>query len=169
MSDIEDIRLKILNRKEDRWQKQLDLLKRYKKTLIVFKFNIPDWPKSTLKITRAAEIAIQQFKEYLLINGLRIIRLESVFDDLGPEYFILVNDTSKKAKGLAVKFEEQHQIGRLLDIDIMDKSGDVLNRDIKRRCFICSKSAIDCMRQQNHKTNILRDYFDAIIDDYLSV
>ncbi|HUT82986.1 MAG TPA: citrate lyase holo-[acyl-carrier protein] synthase [Candidatus Bathyarchaeia archaeon] len=167
MNDLNDIRWKILDAKESRWNFQKELLTIYHQPIISFKFNIPSWPKISDEIQQAFYFSLTDFQTFLRKLNINFKLLDQKTTVLGPEAFFISSLNADELKQMAISFEEEHIIGRLIDIDILDISGSVIDRTIKRRCFLCNKIAIDCMREQHHSQTELRDFFDHLVKNYL--
>ncbi len=167
LSNLDKIRLEILDAKEKRWLKQKALVSKSKLNLISFKFNIPSWPKKSSTINRTFKIALRDF--HLFLDKKRVnYKTENSSDTLlGPETFLLSSVDTQELKNLAIDFEETHHIGRLLDLDVINTNGEALERKTKRQCYLCGEIAITCMRNLTHSPEELREYFDHKIREYL--
>lgn len=166
MNDKESIKKKILELKENKWLKQISLVKKYKVNLISYKFNIPSWPKSSLAIIKAFNNSLSDFQKYLIINSIPF-DLSSVEEtELGPTAIIITKYSAEKLKELTIIFEENYPIGRLLDIDVMNQKGVYLDREIKRKCLLCVDLSIDCMQLKKHDPIEVRKFFDKQIQQF---
>ena len=76
------IRMKILEIKEKRWQKQVELVKKFKVNLISFKLNVPSWPKSSHEIFRAFDKSLIDFQKFLAMNQIYFDLLFSSVQEL---------------------------------------------------------------------------------------
>lgn len=157
----------MLNAKEAFWLKEQDIVRKNKMPLITFKFNIPTIPKNSPPISQAFIKALKDFLQFLGKINDNFTIIEQSENVLGPYALILIKFNSKLLKKKAIKFENEHKIGRLFDIDIMDELGRVLNRTKKRKCFLCDNPAIICMRLNKHSQNEVRSFFDEKIKSYL--
>jgi holo-ACP synthase CitX len=167
-NSLENIRKTILERKEKRWQFQLQLIKKYDSPVISFRFNIPSWPKNSESINTAFLIVSQEFENYLNNLSIHFQKKSSKFDIIGPECYYLFDGKAHFIKKQTIAFEKKHPIGRLLDIDILMKTGKPIERETKRLCFICNNDlAINCMRKANHSPIEARKIFDKKINDFL--
>jgi len=167
LSDIDDLRRQILDAKEARWFKQKAFVNLYKSTLIAFKMNIPSWPKISTDIVAVFHKSLEIFKERLNNSKITFHLLDIQETLLGPEAFISTKVNADDIKELAIHFEEHHTIGRFFDVDIIDSKGKIIERKIKRTCFLCQEQAIDCMRNQKHSSEEIKEYFDKKIANYL--
>lgn len=168
MNNLELVRKKILDAKEERWIKQLAFIKKYKTTICSFKFNIPSWPKQSPQILKVWEKALLDFEIFLHENKIDYQILEKNQTILGPEAFLKTTMNPSFFKKWAIKFEENYVIGRLIDIDVLDINANPIEREIKRKCFICDNLAITCMRTNKHTTEEIRKKFDTILNKSIS-
>ena len=167
MSNLDRIRLEILETKEKRWLKQKEIVSKSNKNLRSFKFNIPSWPKRSPIIELAFKRSQSDFYQFLDKKRIGYTIIESTITVLGPEFFILSSLEAQELKDLAVDFEETHHIGRLIDLDVIKVNGKAIERKTKRQCYLCNEIAITCMRNLTHSPEELREYFDKKIREYL--
>ena len=160
---------KLLQSREQRWRRQQQLiLKHPEATLVCLTVIMPGPVKrntQSLTVARAAIVAIQQtFADSVL--QLTNHDLETGFEaymltSLGP------NDAKHKACGL----EDTHPLGRLFDVDVIDKKGLPISRSTigktPRRCLLCDHEARYCMRNHSHTQEELHQKIAEMIDDYV--
>ena len=163
MNSLDIIRKEILDAKEARWKKQLGLIDKYQSPIISFKFNIPSWPKTSRIIEVAWEKSLNEFIQLLKKKSINFTLLEKEKTALGPEAFIQIEMNAKQAKKITIDFEERFEIGRLLDLDVIDINKKPVEREIKRKCYICNDIAINCMRANKHTPEEAREFFDKIL------
>ena len=163
MNSLDKIRKEILDAKETRWKKQLAFIDKYHFPIIGFKFNIPSWPKTSRIIEVAWEKSLNDFLLFLQKKRVDFLLLEKDKTVLGPEAFIRIDLKAKQAKEITIDFEESFEIGRLLDIDIIDIDKKPIEREIKRKCYICDDIAFNCMRANRHAPEEAREFFDRIL------
>ncbi|NHJ49972.1 MAG: citrate lyase holo-[acyl-carrier protein] synthase [Asgard group archaeon] len=163
MSNTDDIRKKMLETKEQRWQKQKELVKKFKVNLLSFKFNIPALPKADEPIKKAFVKSLNDFSKYLFMNRISFDYISGETTVLGFEAYLISKHPARKLKELTIAFEEDYPIGRILDIDVMDQKGNYLDRENKRKCFLCDDSAIKCIRTRKHSLKDLRKFVDEKI------
>ena len=167
MSDQNEIQKLILDAKEVRWLKQKDYLSDYGPTILSFKLNIPYWPKISEEIIFVYDRSLKSFEKFLAEKKLTPKLLSEEQTALGPAAFIHINDHPRKIKEAAIIFEENFEIGRLLDIDVLSKDGLPIERDIKRSCLICDDVSINCMRSNKHTSKEVREVFDKMIELFM--
>jgi len=168
MSDQLEIQKQILDAKENRWLKQKQYLTEFGSVIISFKLNIPHWPKISDEILSVFNLTLNDFEKYLVKNKMSYKILAKDKTVLGPEAFFHINEQPSKIKELTVAFEENFDIGRLLDIDVLNNDGIPLERAVKRSCLLCVDIAINCMRSGKHTSKEIRAVFDKIIVSFSS-
>lgn len=76
-----------------------------------------------------------------------------------------------EAKRMACHIEEEHPLGRLFDIDVIDPTGTPVSRQSigaePRRCLICEREARYCMRNHTHSREELQARIEKIVDEYV--
>ncbi len=84
------------------------------------------------------------------------------------EYILKVIDESdaKKIKAITSNIEDEHIIGRYIDIDVYSNSFINLSRKKARKCLICDKIAFECNREKKHSVDILLKKFKTDINDF---
>ncbi|GAM77859.1 apo-citrate lyase phosphoribosyl-dephospho-CoA transferase [Vibrio ishigakensis] len=88
-------------------------------------------------------------------TSLNILRQEQFNHKAGYHYLVAVNyhdaDEIKKAM---IALEESLPLGRLMDIDVIDRDGKPLSRTKlgfgQRQCIVCDQPAKACARSQAH-------------------
>lgn len=74
--------------------------------------------------------------------------------------------SAETAKTELSKIEEEHPIGRLIDIDVTEKASDrSMSRGKLRKCFLCGEAAFVCARRGGHKKESLISYFKERVED----
>jgi Phosphoribosyl-dephospho-CoA transferase (holo-ACP synthetase) len=71
-----------------------------------------------------------------------------------------------------ITLEQQHPLGRLFDLDVLQADGRSLSRrefDLPpRRCLICDELAAACGRSRRHSSEELQVRIHQILHTYLS-
>lgn len=152
----------VLEAKEKRKVYQEELIRKYKKPLISFTLNIPGEIKKSPLYKRIHDEGIEAIKTAVSDSG--TIIYETVFDlNTGNEAFFVIDQYSGIIlKEKMVLIEENHKLGRILDIDVISERGiPISRRDIckpERQCMICGSPAIICMWEKKHTIDELLDY-----------
>ena len=146
----------ILKAREERWLRRCQLVEHYQSPVISITLNIPG-PEKTKKLYQEAHKKISQdFCQYLKDQGHVSLVEEYRFTADGPEaYLILVGKHSAwELKKVAIEFENNHPLGRLVDIDIMDEEKNIISRNnlgkLERKCLLCAAPARECIINRKH-------------------
>lgn len=142
----------LLNARDARRGRQLSLLEKYPdSTLIVLTVNIPGSEKRTADSLTIADRGVEALSE--LFAG-KIIYEQHLDLPTGRESYFMVSLPSDEVKTLTTGIEDEHPLGRLMDIDVFLPDGTPLSRrdtdTPARRCLICGDDARACMRNQTH-------------------
>ena len=90
--------------------------------------------------------------------------------ETGYEAYLITDLPLLEAKRIAVQIEDTHPLGRLFDIDIIDKDGVPVSRDRvgsnPRRCLVCDREARYCMRMRWHTQEEIWERINAMVDEY---
>ena len=134
--------------------------------------NIPGYPKSNEIVTSFFETTLSSLKIFLSANRISIKDEINIIDGAG-NFFLAKIDVSnsdlKSIKNLTESFEERHELGRLIDVDIFDTNNLPISSGKHKSCFICEdKSALECMREQTHTFKELRTVMFKRINNYCS-
>ena len=130
--------------------------------VVSVKANIPGANKNT----PTAYLATSYFARLAELSGVSGLRAYGGAD--GRCYIGRCYDAIEAKRALS-KIEEEHPIGRLIDIDVTDRTADrSLSRGGMRRCFLCGQAAFVCARLGTHKADELISFFDKSIIDYFT-
>ena len=109
----------------------------------------------------------------LLTNELKIETRECLVErdlNTGYEAYLITPLPLLEAKRVAVEIEDTHPLGRLFDIDVIDKQGIPVSRDRvggqPRRCLVCDHEARYCMRMRWHTQEEIWARIRQLTDDY---
>lgn len=166
----------ILANKEAREKHKRTLLSNNQdKTLISVSFNIPGDIKNNANISQGFRKVINDLEHYLRTNDLTVAFKEQLSKPTGPEAYFLVNShESTKIKQIFIDYEKDHQMGRLLDIDVyqlVDNRLQLIDRALlqqePRLCYICAQPAKECARNQTHSISELRAKINGMFEELL--
>lgn len=135
--------------------------------LVSFTLNIPGNIKQ-FPLARAA------FSEGLgLLRdafGPAILKEEAADKPTGSEALLVLAADPAEIKRKTVAMEDNHPLGRLFDMDVLDADGLSLSRTdlgaAQRTCLICGQSAKVCGRSRAHSLDQLRTRIGQLLDDY---
>ena len=106
------------------------------------------------KLTRDAKIIFGAAIDEITNANLKIQKIQKYEVASGFEAQISVNENAMKLKKITVQIEENHPLGRFMDIDIISSSKKQISREElfmpARKCFICGYDAKLCARSAKH-------------------
>ncbi|MDY0024063.1 MAG: triphosphoribosyl-dephospho-CoA synthase [Candidatus Izemoplasmatales bacterium] len=151
-----DIKEKILLGREERANIIKEYLKEYQ-TVLSIKANLVGSEKNS-------------YLSYLLINAFSFLIRELKpgkniynFNDDGPYLLLLFNnDLSKDIKRLTIAYENNHELGRFVDIDVYNCNGQI-SRETKRKCYLCDDIAYNCIVSMKHSQTELLNFMEEKI------
>ena len=142
---------KFLEFREERVELQNSLIKKYSLPLIAVRTNYPGENKLEALAVRIADIAAEEMKECF---SEKIVYRETLENLEGKIYLFVIDEKAENIKKTTVYFEENHILGRCVDIDVYDTEGNGLSRSQfgyeKRKCLICDEMAFVCGRAMKH-------------------
>jgi len=163
----------VLHAREDRVKRQIELLKKYHAPLLSVTLNIPGSTKDNDPIRYIFFECLQAVKGILKKNkNIEILYEAVVFGADGPESLLVVGNISLiDLKKIAVKIEDEHSVGRLFDIDVIDEkyhkiSRQEVNKPL-RKCIICNNQAYHCIALRKHLRKDIIEKAHKLIDDYI--
>ena len=153
----------ILDCREKRVTIQNEMIKKYKLPIISFTMNIPGPIKTNDEIKKAFDIGKNLILEKLKENNIEILEIQELNENTGNELFISVDSQAKKIKDITITIEENTELGRLFDIDVIDVNFKKLSRKSFRKCLICEEQAQECGRSRKHSVKELQDKIEEIL------
>jgi holo-ACP synthase len=90
----------------------------------------------------------------------------------GPTAFYVLRGDSRTLKENAVFIEQNHELGRFVDIDVYDIDEEYAITRIElyyepRKCFLCDSSAQECGRNKTHPVEELIAFMEERVKEYL--
>lgn len=168
----------MLSAREQRAERQKALLSEYHSPLICFTMNIPGPVKSGEEIHAAFSEGIRRIRRALASGtendaetSFHILHEEYSEAKSGYEYYVAVSGSAAALKRICTGIEEADRLGRLFDIDILDRDGRKESRKTlglpPRRCLLCGRDARICGRSRAHELPALQQEVLKIIEDEL--
>lgn len=146
--------LEMMNARELRCQLQQHLLHKYKKPLICLTLNIPGPVKMLPGVPKAYEAGCRRIEESLKKNLMLIEHLNTIKEKTGYEAFYSVDASPEFIKEHMIALEDQDELGRLFDIDVLRLDGTKVSREelglAARSCLLCKEPAHACSRSRAH-------------------
>lgn len=148
----------ILDAREQRAQKQKDLLSQYGKTLLCFTMNIPGPEKFNRDVAIGFYLGCWFLEDSL--RGHKILHKERITKNAGCEAYYVVDIPPRQLKEMVMELEEIDPVGRLFDMDVMTlEDGKISRRDLghkPRKCLICDNDAAICASTRAHGLDALQ-------------
>jgi holo-ACP synthase/triphosphoribosyl-dephospho-CoA synthase len=160
----------VLADREDRARRQGELLRRFGAPLICLTMNIPGPHKNFPWARRCFFAGLEALKQNLRAQETSIRHEESAEGPAGYRAFIAAAGNGPELKAAALRIEETHPLGRLLDIDVLDNKGKISRAALdagERTCLICGNSAFACGRSRAHSTEELTAAVIHIMERFL--
>lgn len=152
----------ILKAREERL---LNIQRLFDKALICVKANIPGNDKQI----RIAYILIRIFKN-IIIKQIKVFDI-LYFDSYDGPYYLLRVDNNLSLKKQLIDIEETHPLGRFIDLDFFSANDKSVYRNElnlpPRKCYLCNKYAIMCIRNQSHSVSELLAFINKEVEKYL--
>jgi holo-ACP synthase/triphosphoribosyl-dephospho-CoA synthase len=161
----------MLDRREARAADQRRLQAETGMPLISFTLNIPG-PYKNAPLVRQCFDEGRRLIERVLRE--RNIPVQGIVDHAaaptGPEITYALPAKPRELKSLMIPLEETHPLGRLFDIDVLDRDGRILDgrelRGRERSCLICGGPVWRCARERTHSAADLSRRAFEIMDAY---
>ena len=143
----------ILAARERRYQKKLRMSELLKKTVVSITVNVPHEMRLSKRCLLFHREMVGRVRLYLQNLGYTPENFVCDADEDGPYVLFALSASALTTKRLCVTFENNEPGGRLLDIDVL-ADGLVIGREEigqkRRRCFLCSRPAHECVAYQRH-------------------
>ena len=132
---------------------QQNYIDTYHASVISFCMNIPGPVKTNDTIKKAFEAGAAEIFNVLAAQKIPVLTQCSFHDKTGDELLLCVNADAAFLKKLMCDIEENHSLGRLYDIDVIEKTGTKLSRPSYRKCIFCDCQAQECARSRKHSVD----------------
>ncbi len=165
-SNVNHVNLdEMLERREKRANLQAELLRKYHETVISFTMNIPGQIKTSKLIRAGFEIGKKSLLEKLHAKNFQINSMFEIHEKTGDELLLSIKADADELKQIAISIEEQNDLGRLFDIDVINSQGEKISRDKFRKCLICDRQAQECARSRTHSVSEMQDAVRKILEN----
>lgn len=158
---------KILEDREYRYNKILQLIEIYKLPVICGKINYIGSNKNTKESEEAFSVLLESL--YLKYNSFCVYSKKLEGYD-GKSVLMVVDMNQLDAKKTSIYIEENHVLGRIFDIDVYIEDGTSVGRENlninPRRCIICDEDARICMRTKKHTVFEVIEEIHKLIKEY---
>lgn len=158
----------VLADKDQRVNLQKQLFQNFPHSVLLdVKLNIPGPIKNNQYLKQLFLKGIGILEKTLIVENLPFKLVEKWDKPTGCENFYLLNGNVQAVKKAAIEFENQSQLTRLFDADVLVENQPAalsrtnLNLPI-RKCFLCDRPAKDCARSRRHSVQELQNYISKI-------
>ncbi len=124
--------------------------------------NIPGFPKSNATVTTFFRYCLFDLKFTLKAHLVDIIDNDSIEGCDAAGDFYIAPCSPEGLSLLTIKqyceeFEQNHPLGRFIDVDLNDHHGNSVSSGKSKMCFFClERPAIECRREKAHEPEELR-------------
>ena len=156
----------LLESRDKRAEFQTILLNGYGTPLVSFTVNMPGKVKKNHRSARVFEAGVEAIRESLAGH----IVYYKLLDNLtGPEGYFAVDMAVDELKTAMCRIEDQHPLGRLMDIDVLSAPGKHVSRTElgrqPRKCLVCGGMAAACTRRRAHPVEQLIAAIDQLLKE----
>lgn len=136
----------LLLARELRANYQKTLLQSYSAPLVCLTLNIPGPVKYNDLVKKTFLLAERKLKAQFpqMLYG------EHKLLPTGCEGYYVIQADSRELKDICMALESEPPMGRLLDLDVMEPTGEKLSRPQPRTCLLCGEDARVCRRRGSH-------------------
>ena len=145
-------------------QKQFRL--QYHSAVICFCMNIPGPIKTKATIRYAFDVGADRLLQTLKENHIVLFAQCMYHEKTGDELLLCADADAHTLKNLCSTIEEEHPLGRLFDMDVLDVNGEKCSRPRYRKCLLCDQQAQVCARTRAHDVDVLWTRINQMIEDY---
>ena len=149
--------MEVLEAREARVYRQQELLEKYNRPLVCFTMNIAGPIKNSEEIAWGFN-----YGSGLLLRQMKRVKAPVLYHQIlekitGNEGFFVVDLDPVRLKELMVELEDNLEIGRLFDLDVLSPDGQKLTRPHERGCIICGAVGKSCARSRAHSVEQLQE------------
>lgn len=155
--------------REHRTLTQNIFLEKYQCPVISFCMNIPGPIKTNDPIRSAFEWGKSVLLDTLSAHHAEILQTQETHESTGDELIMAIQLPAQTLKTITMQIEEQHPLGRLFDMDVIDQQGNKLSRPQYRKCLVCSRQAQACARTRAHGIKEMQDVIDTMLKQELAL
>ena len=158
----------ILQAREIRGKHVSELMELHKyKTIAILKLNVVGKNKNPINMRFIClffdNLIHQEFQG-------KIIESMKVRSDDGDYIYYVINEEGNLVKQRTIFIEDEHYLGRLIDIDIYNETS-ISRSDMScemRKCLICDNYAHICSRNQTHSQKDINRVVSELIENHLT-
>lgn len=158
----------LLEARENRVELQEQLRHKFNGNVLVVRVNYPGINKDN-DTSRGIIKVMEKEVEISFRNS--IVHKEELSGAEGPIRIFLLEEDPISIKKVAVKLEEEHPLGRCVDIDVYNNKGESISRtslgNERRKCFLCNDIAHICVREKRHNEKDVIEFITTSYKKYI--
>lgn len=155
----------VLESRDKRAALQKQMLAQYGLPLVSLTVVMPGSEKRNETSLFIAKEAVRAIERNLTILTSEMRDLETGFEAI----FVVARD-AMQLKHITVDIEESHPLGRLFDIDVIDRDGTPISREqigvAPRRCLVCGDVSAACVRSRKHSVPEVVAVIERMVSNY---
>ena len=157
--------IEVLQARDRRVNRQQELLRQYGCALICFTMNIAGPVKNSDEIRWGFRYGCKLVRRQLDRIKAKLLHWEECNEVTGNEAFFVVDADADRLKQLMVELEDNLELGRLFDLDVLTVDGRKLERSVERCCLICGAPGKACARSRAHSVPELQEKTRGILEN----
>lgn len=157
----------VLRARDARCLRQQQMLREHGLPLLSFTMNIAGPVKTDGLIRYAFQEGVSCIERTLQARRVPAVQTIQTLEFTGNEQLWAVDADAAALKQWMMEIEENHPLGRLFDIDVLNASGEKLARNVHRSCLICGGDVHVCARSRAHSVQELYQRAREIIREYM--
>ncbi len=142
------------------------MIRKFNSPIVSLSINIP----GSNKLINDAKIIFDASVKEILKSSLDIVEIKTYKTASGYEAQISINENILKIKNQTIYIEENHPLGRFMDIDVIDEDGMIVSRkdmfQPRRKCYLCENNAKICARSKRHSLDDLLAFIHQKVLEY---
>lgn len=147
----------MLDARERRAGRQRQLLGEFQKPLLCFTMNIAGEIKDSPLIRRGFRRGLTDLEQLLSVEKIPSLHRDVLYERTGCEAIFVLDASAERIKSLTTALEDASPLGRLFDMDVLNITGEKLQRAHPRHCLICGEMAQVCARSRRHSVAQLQE------------
>ena len=156
----------LLEARDRRYERQLALAKEWPdRTLVCMTVVLPGPVKRDARSLKVAEAGVKAVQDVFTP-----VHKELYDRETGFEGFFIVDGALLDVKKACCEIENEHPVGRLMDLDVLEPVGETIVPverervgEPPRKCLVCGRLARECMRSHAHPFGEIEAAIDRIV------
>ena len=140
--------------------------------LVSLQLNIPGLPKTNDLLKAFFNFVDARFQEHYLSKGdLQKWHIKNEYSDFAGDWNVFLfkcsTITASKLKEVTEEFEQTFELGRIVDLDVLNSEGIPVSSGKAKPCFICGSPAEECRKSMRHQIQVVRQQMLHAIQSFL--